>query len=65
MDSDELMKLLLGTQGYRQWCLERRDAEAGYVWWDELSRHERAYWMEKANSSIPLQCWEAYKRERS
>lgn len=65
MDPEESMKRRMDTQRLRQWSLEQRDANAGWAWWEELSRHERAHWMKKANSSIPLQCWEAYKRERS
>jgi len=49
--------------GPRADSLEDRDRRAGHVWWEELPRNQKAYWMKRARSSRPLQCWEAYKRE--
>lgn len=63
MDPEDSMRRTLGIQRYRRETLEDRGARAGYVWWEELNRGERAHWMKRASSSIPLQCWEAYKRE--
>ena len=38
------------------------DAEAGTVWYNALTREEREHWHRIADSAVPADAWEAYKR---
>jgi hypothetical protein len=38
------------------------NARAGITWWNNLSRAERRYWLEAANSAVPADAWQAYRR---
>lgn len=38
------------------------DALRGPVWWNSITRAERAHWLQLANSAVPADAWEAYKR---
>ncbi|MGH2448386.1 MAG: hypothetical protein ACRDFS_07265 [Chloroflexota bacterium] len=37
------------------------DALRGSIWWNSISRTERRYWLEAANSADPAAAWDAYK----
>jgi hypothetical protein len=63
MDPEDSIRRAQDIRRYRAESLEQRDSRAGYMWWEKLSRDQRAHWMNRAKSSIPLQCWEAYKRD--
>jgi len=38
------------------------DALLGIAWYNGLTRQERARWHRIADSAIPADCWEAFKR---
>lgn len=38
------------------------DEEAGMIWWNSLDRIERGYWLALANTAIPAEAWECFKR---
>lgn len=48
---------------------DRREAEQdaieGMGWWNDLTISQQNEWMRKAHSSIPANCWRAYKAERA
>ena len=39
-----------------------KDDLTGIAWWNAMTRPERAYWLERANTDMPKQAWEHYKR---
>ena len=42
---------------------ERRDAETGMAWWNDLTDEDRRFWMEVAgNTGVAVDAWEAFKR---
>lgn len=61
------MALRLRARGLPGACLESRgieeveSARAGIAWWNCLSRAERRYWLERADSAVPADAWEVYK----
>ena len=63
MDPEEIALRRQRAQRYWDERAAEADAMEGYAWWHDLTETERREWMAKAGSSIPLQCWEAHKRE--
>lgn len=39
------------------------DAELGMTWWNRLTERERAEWLRRANTAVPAEAWEAFKRQ--
>lgn len=39
------------------------DAQLGMVWWNRMTRAERARWLERAQSAVPAHAWETFRRE--
>lgn len=39
------------------------DALLGMLWWNRLREIERAYWLARADSAVPADAWEAFRRE--
>ncbi|MGH8325554.1 MAG: hypothetical protein ACRET2_02205 [Steroidobacteraceae bacterium] len=37
------------------------NARAGIAWWNNLSRAERRYWLERAGSAVPADAWRAFQ----
>lgn len=37
------------------------DALLGIIWWNRISRAERAHWLEVAGSYVPAEAWAAFK----
>jgi hypothetical protein len=38
------------------------DALLGMTWWNRITRPERAYWLDVADSFVPADAWAAFKR---
>jgi hypothetical protein len=38
------------------------DAELGMTWWNRLTERERAEWLRRADTAVPAEAWEAFKR---
>jgi hypothetical protein len=43
---------------------QRRDAELGMAWWNNLPEYSRAAWLQKAKSAMPAAAYAAYKVTR-
>lgn len=41
------------------------DDHRGMEWWNSLSKADRYYWLNRANSSRPVEAWLEYKRSMS
>jgi hypothetical protein len=37
------------------------DAELGMIWWNRLREIERAHWLARADSAVPVDAWAAFK----
>lgn len=39
------------------------EEQAGMRWWNSITRSERAYWLERADSARPVDAWREYLRQ--
>ena len=37
------------------------DAPVGMIWWNGLTRAERAYWLDVAGSAVPAEGWRSFQ----
>lgn len=40
---------------------QRRDAEFGMAWWNNLTEPERSKWLARADSAVPADAWAEFK----
>ena len=65
MDPEEV---LLGSQRLAASRDERAaeaEAREGIAWWNDLREESRGVWLRLANSAVPADAWNEYKRRRS
>lgn len=43
---------------------EYDDAQAGILWWNDLSEGERAHWLARVPSATVADAWRAFKQQR-
>lgn len=43
----------------------RIDAVAGIEWWNAMADQERRFWLAAAESAVPADAWEVFKRIRA
>ena len=41
-----------------------RDAELGMTWWNRLTERERAEWLRLADTTVPAEAWDLFKRQQ-